>query len=40
MNAMAKEIQDAIFLVVNSLADDWVLDLRASFHTRSHREIM
>lgn len=40
MNAVAKEIEDALVLVAHSLVDDWMLDSRASFHITSQREII
>lgn len=37
---VAKEIQDALYLAIHNLVDDWVLYLWALFHTTSHQEIM
>ena len=39
-NAVTNKVQDALLLVVYSPLDDWVLDLRASFHTTPHQEII
>ena len=35
-NFVIEEVQDALFLAVDSPLDDWVLDSRASFHTTPH----
>lgn len=40
MNSVAKKIQDAIFLTVHNLVDDWMMDSGALFQSTSHREIM
>ena len=39
-NAITEEVHDALLLAVDSPLDDWVLNLGASFHTTSHREII
>ena len=39
-NAVTNKVQDALLLVVYSPLDDWVLDLRVSFHTTPHQEII
>ena len=40
VNVETKDVDDALLLVVHIIVDDWVLDLSASFHTTSHKEIM
>lgn len=40
MDIVIEEIQDALFLLVHSPVDNWVLDLVTSFHTVSHWEII
>ena len=39
-DTIIEEVQDALFLVVDSPHDDWVLDLGALFHTIPHQEII
>ena len=39
-NVVTKDVDDALLLAVHITIGDWVLDLGASFHTTSHKEIM
>ena len=39
-NAVTEDVQDALLFAVDSLLDDWVLDLGTSFHTTPYREII
>ncbi|RVW36164.1 Retrovirus-related Pol polyprotein from transposon TNT 1-94 [Vitis vinifera] len=39
-NAVIEEVQDTLLFAVDSPLDDWVLDLRALFHTTPHRKII
>lgn len=36
MNKVAEKIQDALFLRVHNLVNEWVMDLGVLFHTTSH----
>ncbi|RVW68574.1 Retrovirus-related Pol polyprotein from transposon TNT 1-94 [Vitis vinifera] len=39
-NAVTEKVHESLLLTIDSLLDDWVLDLGASFHTTPHREII
>lgn len=37
---MTEDVDDALLLSFDSLIDSWELDLRVSFHTTTHHEII
>ena len=39
-NFVTDEVRDALILSVDNSCDSWVLDLGASFHTTSQRDVL